>query len=157
MFGLISDQVSYIVTMAISVSALLFSFSYAYMQFKSGKSKADSEAISSFQSELSILQGKIIRIENESKAKDIEISRLAGKVEELGRENNELRSTLALRDPEFNKLMGTLCKTLPKMNDAITMIDTRSIKRYDDILGAIKNIKNQHVNNQIVDRQTIKE
>ncbi len=126
-----------ITSILISGAAILFAVSYAYSQLKSGKSKADSDTISTFQSEMSIMKGKIERLEEDNISKDREISKLTGKIEALSRENSDLRNTLALRDPNFAQTMKNFSDALPKMISSIETLDKNAMKRYDEIMKAV--------------------
>lgn len=139
-------EINSILSSVLSVAAMLASFAYFVSVIKNGKNKADGDAIDTFQAELKILHEKITRIENENLIKDKEIARLTGKVEELARENTELRNTLALRDPEFSNTMKSLCDNIPKLVTSIDTIDKNASIRYEEIMAECREIKMLHDN-----------
>jgi predicted nucleic acid-binding Zn-ribbon protein len=137
MFESLAHPFDDIITFIIAASALLFALSYAYAQMRSGKSKADSDTMSTLSSELSVLKGQVERLQREGQEKDKEISKLSGKIEALSRENTDLRNTLALRDPNFSTTMKNFSDALPKLISSIDTLDKNAMKRYDEIMKAV--------------------
>jgi len=141
MFENLPHPLDDITTVIISVSAILFALSYAWTQLRAGKSKADSDLVSTLNTELQTIKGQVERLEREGQEKDKEISKLSGKIEALSRENTDLRNTLALRDPNFATTMKNFADTLPKLITSIETLDKNAMNRYNEILNCVQNSK----------------
>ena len=135
--GTIVTIIAALIGIALSVAGCLAAITYSKQVSQNGKTQADSDTITSFERELGIMKQTLERMERENKDKDKEISRLSGRLEELSKENCDLKNTLALRDPEFNKIIQSLADTLPKLSDSINTINKEANARYDNIMLAV--------------------
>ena len=92
----LDDIIIGLISVAGSLAAIVASFSYAYSIIKNNKSKADSDTIETYKSEVDALKLRLDRIESENKD-------LTKKVTALQSERDTYKQIVNNQDPKFRE------------------------------------------------------
>ena len=91
-------------------SALIFAVAYAYSQWKRGVTRAESEALTTYQAELNVVKETLKRVQQENKDQAAKLNQLIG-------ENKTLKETLTYQDPKFRKTIKSILDEIKKMRE----------------------------------------
>lgn len=112
MFSFLSSPYSEIADALLGIAAIVGAIAYAYSVIKSQKSKADSDTIASYKSELEIIKSSNQRMQDEVRNLTTQVNQLIG-------ENRALKSTLALRDPRFESKFTEMLEAVKTLGDCM--------------------------------------
>lgn len=131
MFNNLPHPLDDIMDIMLVLSGLIVVMSYAWSQWRKGKSDADSSTIQTYRSEVDALTIKMNRFEQDNKD-------LAAQVNQLIGENNTLKQTLTYQDPAFKLTIKTILDEIKAMRQEFKTHTKMDNKRFTDILSVVK-------------------
>jgi chromosome segregation ATPase len=126
MFNMLLHPWDDILNIILAVALLLLGISYAWSQWKSGRTKSDKEILDGYETELKLLKDKVERLEKDNKEYQAQMNQLKG-------ENTVLKSLLNNQDPEFRKIVTCMAEDIKLMKAHTLSRINKTNKRFDKI------------------------